>query len=126
MTSDLEIGFRKKPADLGDFLASQGYIFNFEDASSNPFVVYEHRKEGWPQLFYTPRIILSEDDVPNWQAAGYNIVSHLNINFPELPNLRTEAIRLARELGLKYNCVCFDPNEDDDEFKFSEGAEIGT
>ena len=120
MNSDLEIGFRKKPEDLEGFLKERGYEGLY---SGSKCVSYEPVGEVWPQLFHVLDFVPTNDKFSNWQKAGYNIVSHLKIDFPE-GRFRIKAMRLARQIGLKYDCVLFNPLETSDAEAFCDGRDI--
>lgn len=120
MSLDIEIGFEKEPIGLGKILDREGYAFvEHIDDSIN----YEHRQHGWPQVFYFSNDKAEDcapgNRIPNWEAAGFKVVSSVNINYPHSGDSREEAERLSdlitKELdGIKYdyNLMDFYTKED--------------
>src|SRR3989344_3058175 len=81
MSNDLYIGFIEQPATLDTFLVEEGYQ---KIRTGRNLVEYEHGEHGSPNLFYSPKVMpvkKSEEEVPDWEEAGFNVVSELNINF---------------------------------------------
>ena len=104
MTSDMFVGFERKPEGLEKFLVEQGYFRN----RSKITPVFRHRNT-WPQLFYFTQIEHEEGSVPDWESQGYNVVAELNINYPtnDIESWE-ESERIAKEVTKKFNGLYYD------------------
>jgi len=112
MTIDLYIGFEKEPEGLADFLFKEGYT-QF-DRHTEGCVVYSREDDHWPQLFYYPLSTkVKEREVPNWEKAGFKVVSELNINFPKEMNAMDEAERLSEEIVRRLDGILYDDELDE-------------
>ncbi len=104
MTQDLDIGFLEEPTDLRKLLEESGYVVTDE---TRECTAYEHAEDTWPQLFhYSPPLENEDGELPNWEKAGFRVVSELNINYPfNGVNAYLEADKLSRRLAATYRTV---------------------
>lgn len=111
MTLDTDIGFEKQPKGLDGFLAEKGYK---PVSKKRDCTVYES-KGSCLTLYYFPAAIKAKDpeEVPNWKASGFKIVSELNINYPREIEAMEAAQRLAAEITQSLDGILYDADTDE-------------
>ena len=109
-SEDIFLGFEKEPEGLEQFLISEGYtsVDREDDA-----VTYERTDGPDVILFYHSSVMPVEDDeeVPNWEKAGFKILAELNVNFQ--PEYFEEAFRISEKTAEKFKAVLCGPNFED-------------
>ncbi len=108
-TKDLFIGFEKKPEGLEEFLISEGYVPTKREETS---VTYRQKDDLLVELDYRAQVapIEDEDEIPDWEGSGFQIVADLSINFPFDPKDHEEGNRITEEVAKRFNAVFYDPN----------------
>ena len=75
------VGFLKKPEDLERFLEQEGYVEADQDERDEEVRVYENPRSPLTLFYYLKLPEVEDDEEPNWQRAGFRVVSELNINY---------------------------------------------
>ena len=115
MSDDIIIGFLKKPEGLERFLEQEGYTEEpqdepDEDEEDEEARIYSNPNSPLTLFYYLKSSEVEEDEEPNWQREGFDVVSELNINYHR--DYWQEVRLLSEKIVAQFpNTVTYEPNE---------------
>ncbi len=113
MTLNLFVGFEEEPTGLEYLMRKRGYT---SIEKHKDYLIFERASNPWPRVFYSPHVekVDNPEDGPNWDDAGFDVVSEVNINFPhsDIP-VWSEATELSDQLVRELQGILYDPEADE-------------
>ena len=109
MSEDIIIGFLDKPEGLERFLEQEGYTEDAQDEQDEELRIFSSSKSPLTLFYYPKPSEVEDDEEPNWQREGYDVVSELNINYHR--DYWEEAVPFSEKVVAQFpNTVTYEPN----------------